>query len=118
MEESVSKPFDTVGEWRAYTKRNPLPDPWWPLAFKNNFADVARTHPCAFGVWDERDGTYTVAIKAEAMRGLTGWNLPDAGVSQWGGAREVKRKRVSGLLELRTLLITLAKHPNTVLTGG
>ena len=97
-----SRALTQVGEWKAYVRRYPKPDPWWPLAFKAGFADVARTHPCAFGVWDNRDGTYTVAIKMEAMAGrpLT-------------YTREVKRRKIESLLELRTLLITLANTKNT-----
>lgn len=103
-------PFDGVGEWKAYARRNPIPDPWWPLVFKGGFADIARTHPSVFGVWVEADDrTYTVAIKAEAKRErLAGYKIT-------GGtnAREVKRRNVPDLLTLRTLLITLAKDPNT-----
>ena len=93
-----------LGEWRAYVRRNPLPDPWWPLEFKGEFADIARTHPCAFGVWREKDGSYTVAIKAEAQRErLAGWKM----TSPTGG-REIKRRNIPDLLELRTYLISLA----------
>ena len=35
---------------------------------RSRFADVARTHPCVYGVWLEKNGTYTVAVKAEALR--------------------------------------------------
>ena len=41
---------------------------------QTSFADITRTHPTVFGVWREGDGTYTVAIKAEAKRrGDAGW---------------------------------------------
>ena len=104
-----SRALVQIGEWRAYVKRNPKPDPWWPLAFKAGFADIARTHPAVFGVWDERDGTYTVAVKAEAKRErLAGHKLTSA---SWQG-REVKRRNIPDLLTLRTYLISLAKDPN------
>ena len=107
-------PFDGVGEWKAYVRRNPKPDPWWPLVFKGGFADIARTHPTAFGVWREGDGTYTVAIKAEAKRErLAGYTM--TGVMGGGphGGREVKRRNIPDLLTLRTYLISLAKDPHT-----
>ena len=99
--------FKQVGEWRAYVRRNPLPDPWWPLAFDAaGFASIAHSHPAAFGVWREKDGTYTVAIKAEAKRQrLAGWKLTR--VSPTGG-REILRRHIPDLLELRTYLISLA----------
>ena len=113
---SESRALTQVGEWRAYVRRNPKPDPWWPLVFKGGFADIARTHPCVFGVWDNRDGTYTVAIKAEAKRErLAGWKMTSQQPDMSGrtGAREVKRRNIPDLLTLRTYLITLAKDPNT-----
>ena len=112
----MSGAFNGVGEWRAYVKRNPQPDPWWPLVFKgaraenawnDGFADIARTHPTVFGVWMEGDGTYTVAIKAEAKRERL------AGYTMSAPAHEVKRRRIADLLTLRTYLISLAKDPNT-----
>jgi hypothetical protein len=99
---------DQLGEWQAYVKKNPQPDGlWWPLKFDQaGFADVARTHPAAFGVWREKDGTYTVSIRAEAKRQrLTGWKLTN--VSPTGG-REIKRGNIPDLLELRTYLLSLA----------
>ena len=110
-----------VGEWRAYVKKNPQPDgQWWPLKWVDNhnmqtsFADITRTHPTAFGVWREGDGTYTVAIKAEAKRErLAGYTM--TGVMGGGphGGREVKRRNIPDLLTLRTYLISLAKDPHT-----
>ena len=104
-------PFDGVGEWKAYVRRNPLPDgQWWPLKWEKSlgdFSDITRTHPTAFGVWREKDGTYTVAIKAEARR------KRPAGHTMNAPAHEVKRRKVADLLELRTYLITLANNPNT-----
>lgn len=100
--------FKQVGEWQAYVKKNPQPDGlWWPLKFDTaGFADVARTHPAAFGVWREAVfgasepdcWTYTVAIKAEARRGMT---FKD-------DMREIKRRNIPDLLELRTYLLSLA----------
>ena len=109
-----SRALTQVGEWRAYVKKNPQPDGlWWPLKWEKSlgdFSDIARTHPTAFGVWREKDGTYTVAIKAEAKRrGDAGWRHVVDGT----GAREVKRRNIPDLLTLRTYLITLAKDPNT-----
>ena len=100
-----------VEEWRAYVRRNPKPDPWWPLKWEKigGFSDITRTHPTAFGVWMEGDGTYTVAIKAEAKRrGDAGWRHVVDGT----GAREVKRRNIPDLFTLRTYLISLAKDPN------
>ena len=59
----MSRALDAVGEWQAYTRRNPLPDPWWPLKWDDGrhstsatpYADIARTHPAVFGVWREQD---------------------------------------------------------------
>lgn len=108
-------PFDGVGEWNAYVQKNPQPDgQWWPLKWDDGrhstsatpYADIARTHPSVFGVWREQDGTYTVAVKAEARR------KRPAGHTQTYPAHEVKHKLVPDLLTLRTLLITLAKDPN------
>jgi hypothetical protein len=104
-----------LGQWNAWVKKNPQPDGlWWPLEFMNKqgtrteFCDVARTHPTVFGVWREADGTYTVAIKAEAKRErLAGYKLT-GGTS----AREVKRRNIPDLLMLRTYLISLAEDPN------
>ena len=114
---SESRALTQVGEWRAYVRRNPKPDPWWPLVFKGGFADIARTHPSVFGVWVEADDrTYTVAIKAEAKRErLAGWKMTSQQPDMSGrtGAREVKRRNIPDLLTLRTYLITLAKNPNT-----
>ena len=97
-----------VGEWRAYVRRNPLPDgQWWPLAFKAGFASIADKHPVCFGVWAEGNGEYTVAIKAEAKRErLAGYKITGG-----SSAREVKRRGIPDLLTLRTYLITLANDP-------
>ena len=115
-----SRALTQVGEWRAYVKKNPQPDGlWWPLKWEKSlgdFSDIARTHPTAFGVWREKDGTYTVAIKAEAKRErLAGWKMTSQQPDMSGrtGAREVKRRNIPDLLTLRTYLITLAKDPNT-----
>ena len=114
-----SRALVQIGEWKAYVRRNPKPDPWWPLKWVDNhnmqtsFADITRTHPCVFGVWREGDGTYTVAIKAEAKRErLAGYTM--TGVMGGGphGGREVKRRNIPDLLTLRTYLISLAKDPN------
>ena len=113
-----------VGEWNAWVARHPL-DPWWPLKWGGHpgdpgvggalgFADISRTHPAAFGVWREHDGSYTVAIKAEAKRQrLAGWKLTDPDRWSQAVAREVKRRNVPDLLTLRTYLLSLAKDPNT-----
>ena len=104
-----------LGEWRAFVMRHPLPDPWWPLKWDerdgeiNTYADISRTHPVVFGVWRESDGTYTVAVKAEALLIRVGKNaLPPVTFSN-----EVKRRHIPDLLTLRTLLITLANTKNT-----
>ena len=104
-----SRALTQVGEWRAYVRRNPKPDPWWPLKWvASSFADIARTHPTVFGVWREQDGTYTVAVKVEAKRErLAGYKIT-GGTS----AREVKRRNIPDLLTLRTYLISLAEDPN------
>ena len=113
MPSKKTEPFDGVGAWNAYVQRNPLPDGrWWPLKWaddvaRNGYADVSRTHPAVYGVWREQDGTYTVAVKAEARRPGPG------GCTKTYPAHEVKRRRIADLLELRTLLITLANNPNT-----
>ena len=100
---------DELGEWSAGAQKNPSPDGrWWPLSFRTAFADISRTHPCAFGVWREDNGSYTVAIKAEAKRErLAGYKITGR-----ANAREVKRRNIPDLLTLRTYLITLANDPN------